>query len=348
MRNATVFSVFLILAGSAVAAQDSIPIELGNVPWLRNYDEALALARKTKKPLLVLFQEVPGCQTCRDFGCGPLRHPLIINVAREFVPVAVFNNIKGKDRDVLRRFTEPAGNNPVVRFLDADERDLLPRKEGIWDAESILKRMCLALRQAERDVPEYLKLLTAELKPSIREKAVFAMGCYWEGEKRLGALDGVLATRIGMLHKREVVEVEFDVVALEFKDLVKKARELDCLSRVYTRTDAQQNTAHALVGKLAERTDEEIDARTTQKYHLSNSPAYAWLPLTPIQATRINAALANGESPDRFLFPFQKTYKAKLDDYRSRVPFLLKDVTPARTLDAFPNHYDILRKKFGD
>ena len=168
--------------------------------------------------------------TCKDFGSGPLQHPLILDVAREFVPVAIYNNVKGRDEAVLKRFTEPAANNPVVRFLDPDERDLLPRKEGVWDAETILKRMCLALRQADREVPEYLRMLTAELKPSIREKAVFAMGCYWEGEKRLGALEGVLATRIGMLRSHEVVEVEFDAVALDFKDLLAKARELLALA----------------------------------------------------------------------------------------------------------------------
>lgn len=42
------------------SAPESAPVELGKIPWLRNYDEALALARKTGKPLLLLFQEVPG------------------------------------------------------------------------------------------------------------------------------------------------------------------------------------------------------------------------------------------------------------------------------------------------
>lgn len=273
---------------------------------------------------------------------------LIVDVAAEFIPVAIYNNAKGPDELTLKRFGETPYNNPVMRFLDAEERDLLPRREGVWDVDSILKRMCLALRQADRPVPEYVKLLTAELKPSVREKAVFAMGCYWEGDKRLGALDGVLATRIGMLHKREVVEVEFDALALDFKDLLKKARELDCLNRVYTRTDAQQKIAEASVGRLAERTDVEIDARTRQKYHLVNTPLYAWLPLTPIQAARVNSALAHGESPDRFLSPSQKQYKTRLAAHLTRVPFLLKDVTPARTLDAFPRHCETLEKKFGN
>jgi hypothetical protein len=54
------FSILFALASSSISAPNAMPVELGKVPWLRNYDEALAQARKTKKPILVLFQEVPG------------------------------------------------------------------------------------------------------------------------------------------------------------------------------------------------------------------------------------------------------------------------------------------------
>lgn len=53
------FALLVALAGSGLGAAQT-PVELGRVPWLRNYDEALTLARNTKKPLLLLFQEVPG------------------------------------------------------------------------------------------------------------------------------------------------------------------------------------------------------------------------------------------------------------------------------------------------
>jgi hypothetical protein len=35
-------------------------VELGQVKWLRNFDEGKAQAKKEKKPVLVMFQEVPG------------------------------------------------------------------------------------------------------------------------------------------------------------------------------------------------------------------------------------------------------------------------------------------------
>ena len=36
------------------------PVELGNVKWLRDFEQATKIAAKTKKPIFLLFQEVPG------------------------------------------------------------------------------------------------------------------------------------------------------------------------------------------------------------------------------------------------------------------------------------------------
>lgn len=57
------------LCGAVVAAiavaffmkqEESAPIEYGNVDWRRGFSEALDAAKKRDRPLLVLFQEVPG------------------------------------------------------------------------------------------------------------------------------------------------------------------------------------------------------------------------------------------------------------------------------------------------
>lgn len=58
----------LIVAVAVVAAGDepatekgnARPVELGAVDWSRDFDAAVGDARKSGKPLLVLFQEVPG------------------------------------------------------------------------------------------------------------------------------------------------------------------------------------------------------------------------------------------------------------------------------------------------
>jgi len=36
------------------------PVELGRVDWLRDHDAAFEQARRTEKPVLLLFQEIPG------------------------------------------------------------------------------------------------------------------------------------------------------------------------------------------------------------------------------------------------------------------------------------------------
>lgn len=57
------------------------PVELGRVAWMRDFEAAAVEADRTGSPLLILFQEVPGCATCRNFGKGPLSHPLVVDAA---------------------------------------------------------------------------------------------------------------------------------------------------------------------------------------------------------------------------------------------------------------------------
>lgn len=47
---------------SLVAAKERVtqPVELGQVRWQRDFEAALAESKKTEKPVLILFQEVPG------------------------------------------------------------------------------------------------------------------------------------------------------------------------------------------------------------------------------------------------------------------------------------------------
>ena len=40
--------------------QDKQPEELGQVKWLRNYEVALKQAKAAGKPIMLVFQEVPG------------------------------------------------------------------------------------------------------------------------------------------------------------------------------------------------------------------------------------------------------------------------------------------------
>jgi hypothetical protein len=96
-----------------------------------------------------------------------------------FVPVAVRNNSKGdEDARTLRAFGEPAWNNPVVRVVDADRKDLAPRLHRDWSVAGVTGLMTEGLRKADRDVPPWLDLLAREAAARRKrlETAVFAMG----------------------------------------------------------------------------------------------------------------------------------------------------------------------------
>lgn len=66
------------------------------------------------------------------------------------MPLCIYNNKKGADAKTLAMFTESAWNNPVVRFIGADGKDLIERKEGIYDTAGLLERMNAALAKAPK------------------------------------------------------------------------------------------------------------------------------------------------------------------------------------------------------
>ena len=89
--------------------------------------------------------------------------------------MAIRNNVDGYEKEVLERFEEPTWNNPVVRFIDGDATDVIPRKDGVWKTGALLGRMVAALRAAEREVPTWLATVAAETASGEVERAVFAM-----------------------------------------------------------------------------------------------------------------------------------------------------------------------------
>ena len=92
--------------------------------------------------------------------------------------MAIYNNTKG-DRDAATReaFEEPAWNNPVVRIIDADRQDVVPRHAGDWSETGLLRVMTTALAKRGDEVPAWLALLAEESASRAAgvETAVFGM-----------------------------------------------------------------------------------------------------------------------------------------------------------------------------
>lgn len=290
---------------SCATASDG-PVELGQIHWKRGYEAARTAAKESGLPLLVLFQEIPGCSTCVGYGNNVLSHPLLVEAAETlFTPVAIYNNIDGDDKVTLTSFKEPAWNNPVVRIVDADGKPLAPRVADDYTTEGLATAMVAALKSAGRPIPAYLANFaneTASLRGNV-ETATFAMHCFWEGEGKLGALDGVLTTTAGFLDSMEVVEVRYDPAKLPYERLLEQARKMQCASRVFARTDAQTRVA-TTAGADVKRTDDAIRPDKEPKYYLSRTPWRA-VPMTPTQACRVNAAIGAGASPEEYLSPRQ-------------------------------------------
>lgn len=330
-----VFGVYLfghqgVCAGSHV--------ELGKVKWGRDYDAALATAKQEKKPVFLLFQEVPGCAGCQQFGAQVLSDPTLVEVIEtSFVPVAIFNNRGGKDQEILQRFREPSWNYQVVRFLNDQGKDLIPRKDRVWTVPALAARMVAALEQAQQPVPQKLRALagkTAAIEnkqlPSLvanlvpltfastpkTKTAAFAMYCFWDGEPKLGRLDGVLTTEAGWLDGREVVKVVYDPSKLAWKRLAREAEKVDCAHRIYAPTSAEVAEAEAISNRpvfLYEEGKYRIAKASDQKRVLRAS-ALRGLTLSPEQATKVNAALRFSGWPEvqKWLTPEQRDEAAQL------------------------------------
>jgi hypothetical protein len=245
--------------------------ELGDVAWLRDYDRALALAAEQGKPILLLFQEVPGCSTCVRFGQDVLTHPLMVElIADQFVAAAIFNNHPGADAEILRRYGEPSWNNPVMRFLGADGVELLPKLADHYDALGLYEKITAVLDKLGEDVPGYFRLMGRDLlvEYGLSKSVTYTTPCFWSGETSLAQHPAIITTDAGWVNGEEVVQVHFDPREASRSDL-----------------DAY---AGAEGFKPIESGGFELD-REPQFYLRKNAACH--LPLTPAQRTRINLAV---------------------------------------------------------
>jgi hypothetical protein len=319
VKYTTVVSVllFLWLAAPVIPSAATQHPELGTVTWHRNLEYALDLAGRQNRPVFILFQEVPGCSTCDNYGRSVLSHPLIVEAIETlFVPLAVFNNRGGEDAEVLRMFGEPAWNNPVVRITDHRRRELINRLSGDYSIAGTAGAMIEALEQIGRPVPKYLKIVYRENESFIApERVVLATGCFWSGELGLGEINGVVATTAGFMRGREVVDVRFDESVVPLSELLRQAKRRRNARTVYVYGRNQEKIARSVVGEERVKWATSFRPDSETKYYLSQT-SYRFLPLTPLQAIHINRAVYDSDDPDQFLSPGQRALLSYIRDHR--------------------------------
>ena len=240
-----------------------------------------------------------------------LARPLIVEALEEnFVPVAIYNNVGGKDKQILNQFNEPAWNYQVMRFLDPQLKDIIPRKDKVWTVHSTANRLATAIKSAGKQVPNYLSnVLIPETSPDNRI-AAFAMYCFWTGEAKLGSLDGVIATEAGFYDGHEVVVVKYNSKELELLDLVKAAEEFDCAHGVYLPTKAQQQeisqkTRLKNVSLFSFDDGYRRAPKSDQKRQIARNEKLKELDLTPMQWTKLNSSVFSKQPAKKWLSPRQ-------------------------------------------
>ena len=207
-------------------------IELGNVNWLRERSEALSRSKESKKPVLILFQEVPGCLTCQKFGSEILTDPLIVEAIETlFVPLCIYNNKKGTDAEVLSLYNEPSWNNPVLRVTDSNGVTI-QRLAGAYTKRKVLSFILDTYQTIGKSTPHYLRLMHEELLAEELgvESMVIETPCFWSGEVAIAGIHGVISTEAGWMGGREVVKLSFNPLIVDDVAIAQQARRAGVMS----------------------------------------------------------------------------------------------------------------------
>ena len=106
-------------------------------------------------------------------------------------------------------------------------------------------------------------------------------------------MDGVVSSFSGFAMGREVVQVEFDPKLLSYAQLVKKAKSAGCVAPVFTLGKTQQTIAAKILGKKAIPFSGKVKPDKQPKFYVGRT-LLRFLPMTELQAGRINARIESG------------------------------------------------------
>jgi hypothetical protein len=281
------------------------PTELGDIDWHRNYDKAILASHETDKDIFILFQEVPGCSTCTAYGESILSHPLLVEAIEEhFIPLCIYNNKKGHDATILKKFKEPSWNNPVARIINKDGKDIIPRMAGNYSYSYVINGIIDALRNSGKTIPEYLQLMEREYSNQNQKEIILGMFCFWSGEKHMATIPGVVETEAGFMNGNEVVKVTYDPEVISSDHLINSARKGNSADVVFSNSIKNKVVPVKKIGKF--RKDKE------SKYYLYHSP-YRALPMTQHQQLLANSEIARGGDITYLLSDRQQRLKEMIE-----------------------------------
>lgn len=297
------------------------PAELGKVTWLRDYNDAIRESKEKDLPVFILFQEVPGCSNCTKFGNNILSHPLIVEAIEScFIPLCIFNNKSGEDKLILEKFNEPAWNNPVIRIINYEEKDIVKRQSDFRNMSTTINTITEAVTVYGRKVETYLQLLNEEVaakESKYMNEVYFGMYCFWTGERELAGIDGVINTEAGFMSGKEVVKINYDSQITSLDTLFSKAKKVGCADQVFASIHA--NTNIKILPLSTYKKDKE------DKYYLRKS-SFKAIPMTDLQKIKVNRAIAKGLDPTIYLSPRQRSIYQKNKSNNNYVDIKIEDV----------------------
>ena len=140
-------------------------------------------------------------------------------------------------------------------------------------------------------------------------------------------------TTSAWIGKYEIVSVTYRPDIVPFRTLVETAKQHACATRIWTTTKAQLDVAREIVKDDASMLDASIRPAkdSDQLYYLERS-AYRFLPLTPLQARRVNGALYTKKDAKRWLSPRQLELLKQVESMLSRSPNALDGLKRPRDL----------------
>lgn len=301
--------------------------ELGRVRFRftgEEYDKALEYSRDTDKPLLVIFQEIPGCPESVAFGQTVLSHPLLVEAAETlFCPLIV--NTAGDDQLLLvAKYKELRHHSTMVRILNDKGTDLtLSLEDDRCTIGNIAKAMRMALNAKVLKVPSYLRILETEYVAQEEDhhggKKCWARTMAFRvvadenslalAETHFAELKGVLGTETGKIGHRHnnnnVIKVTYNSHVIDCKAVVRQAlfHNPDDVTAVYygdkMSTFLPIQTEFDKLDDATQPLLEQFDARkfrsdVMQKKQFLQRTLYRYVPLTTLQLTMVNFALSRG------------------------------------------------------
>lgn len=285
--------------------------------WQRNVDHAHTEARRLGMPLLVISGNLPKPVVGTVDGSEIFDHPLIAELAESyFIPVTLASGGGADANRSVNTYTRGTSFGAAIRVVSPHGKDLVPQRETDFSARDLVLPLISALRQMDIEPPLYLFIIREEAMCHVRgvQRATFGMHCFWDGEVALGAIPGVVRTTPGLIGKREVVDLRFDPMLTSYEKLITLARSLKSASTVFAWDSDQLATARRLVGNATIRMDGTIRSADGSKHHLAQT-SLKYVPMTHLQAIRINAALANKKDSKNLLSPRQLTLLALIEEH---------------------------------